>query len=324
MRRALVVGVSGQDGSYLAQLLLSKGYEVVGTSRDAQMAQFGGLTELGIRSKVTLESMSPTDPRGVLNILSKWSPDEIYNMAGQSSVSLSFERPLDAINSLLNSTVTLMEAIRALKKSIRFFSAGSSECFGDVTSGMASESTPFRPRSPYAVAKAAAHRMVANYREGYGMYACTGILFNHESPLRPQTFVTRKITVAAAQIALGKDEKLSLGNIGVQRDWGWAPEYVDAMWRMLQRPEPRDYVIATGRLSSLQDFIEAAFQEVGLDWRDHVSVDCTLIRPIDLQGFAGDASQARSELDWWPRIKMPEVARAMMAAELRSAKSALT
>jgi len=314
--RALIVGVSGQDGTYLAKLLLEKGYEVIGTSRDAQAARFDNLARVGIAARVQIESMSPTDFRSVVEILSKWEPDEIYNLSGQSSVGLSFVQPVDALNSIVNGTVTLLEVIRFLKRPIRFYNAGSSECFGDVREGMAGEDTPFRPRSPYAAAKAAAHWMVANYREGYGVFACNGMLFNHESPLRPERFVTRKIAVAAARIAAGTQEKLRLGNLDVKRDWGWAPEYVVAMWRMLQQPSPRDYVIATGRLSTLAEFADSAFRTAGLDWRDHVETDPSLRRPTELQGFAGDAATARRELGWEARTVMPEVAEAMVRAEL--------
>jgi GDPmannose 4,6-dehydratase len=314
-RRALIVGISGQDGSYLAQLLLAKGYEVIGTSRDAQVARFDGLHRLGIFDKVRVESMSPTDFRSVFEILSKWSPQEVYNLSGQSSVALSFAQPVDAINSMLNATVTILEAIRILNRPIRFYNAGSSECFGEV-GGLADEQTPFRPRSPYGAAKAAAYWMVANYREGYGLYASSGILFNHESPLRPERFVTRKVVAGAARIARGSNEKVMLGNIRVKRDWGWAPDYVDAMWRILQSEEPRDYVIATGRLSSLEEFIAAAFSAVNMDWREHVGVDESLMRPTDLAGFAGDATKANDELGWRPVVAMPELARVMMKAEM--------
>jgi GDPmannose 4,6-dehydratase len=318
-RRAVIVGISGQDGSYLARLLLDKGYEVIGTSRDAQIARFEGLARLGILDRVRLESMSPTDFRSVFEIFAKWAPDEVYNLAGQSSVALSFAQPVDAINSMLNATVTMLEAIRFLKRPIRFYNAGSSECFGEVTDGPAREDTPFRPRSPYAAAKAAAHWMVANYREGYGIYACSGLLFNHESPLRAERFVTRKVTKTATRIARGSGEKLILGNLAVKRDWGWAPDYVDAMWRMLQKDVPADYVIATGTLSTLEEFIAVAFRTVNLEWRDHVTTDASLMRPTDLAGFAGDASKARVELGWGPTIKMPELAAALMTEEMKSA-----
>ena len=316
MPRALIVGISGQDGAYLAQLLLEKGYEVVGTSRDAQLSRLENLSRLGIRDRVAVDSMSPTDFRSVFEVVSKCQPDEIYNLSGQSSVALSFKQPAEALSSIVNGTVTLLEAVRFLQRPIRLYNAGSSECFGNVNGAAANEDTPFHPRSPYAAAKAAAHFMVSNYREGYDMYACTGILFNHESPLRPERFVTRKIAVAAARIAAGRQEKLTLGNMDVRRDWGWAPEYVEAMWRMLQQPKPNDYVIATGRLSSLEEFVASAFDEVGLRWQDHVAADPSLKRPTDLQGFAGDSKRARLSLGWEARMVMPDIARRMVREEL--------
>ncbi len=316
-RTALIVGISGQDGAYLAKLLLEKGYAVVGTSRDAQASRFDNLSRLGILPRVRVESMSAVDFRSVSEVFSKYSPDEVYNLAGQSSVAMSFQQPVEALNSIMNATVTLLEVIRFLGKPVRFYSAGSSECFGDVPGGIADESTPFRPRSPYGVAKAAAHWAVSNYREGYGLFACTGILFNHESPLRPERFVTRKITAAAARIARGEQEKLVLGNIGVKRDWGWAPEYVDAMWRMLQQESPEDFVIATGRLSSLEDFVAAAFDEAGLDWKKHLQSDAGLKRPTDLEGFAGESSRAGRQLGWRATTFMESVAREMVRTEMR-------
>jgi GDPmannose 4,6-dehydratase len=319
MKKALVVGVSGQDGTYLSKLLLAKGYEVIGTSRDAQSARFDNLVRMGLRERIAIESMSPTDFRSVVEVLSKWLPDEIYNLSGQSSVGLSFAQPVDTVNGIVNATVTLLEVVRFLGKPIRLYNAGSSECFGEVEGGLADEATPFRPRSPYGAAKAAAHFMVANYREGYGLYACTGILFNHESELRPERFVTRKIAAAAARIAAGRQDRLVLGNMDVRRDWGWAPDYVDAMWRMLQQETPRDFVIATGRLSSLEEFVASAFDAVGLDWRPHVAFDPSLRRPTDLRGFAGDFSRAKAGLGWAPTVLMPEVARRMALAEVAAA-----
>jgi len=223
---------------------------------------------------------------------------------------------VDALNSIVNATVTLLEVIRFLGLAVRFYNAGSSDCFGSAPGGVADEETPFHPRSPYAAAKAAAHFMVANYRDGYGLFACTGILFNHESPLRPERFVTQKIALAAVRIAAGDRGKLTLGNMDVKRDWGWAPEYVDAMWRMLQQPEPADFVIATGRLSTLEEFVAAAFGAAGLDWREHVATDPALRRPTDLQGYAGDAARAMRSLGWRPGTLMPEVAQAMVRSLL--------
>ena len=238
-KRALISGISGQDGAYLAKLLLGKGYQVFGTARDAQMASFRNLETLGIRQQVTLLSMALNDFRSVLQTLSKAKPDEVYNLAGQSSVGLSFEQPVETLESISIGTLNLLEAIRFLQQPIRLYSAGSSECFGDTGGAPADETTSFHPRSPYAVAKSAAHWEVANYREAYSLFACTGILFNHESPLRPERFVTRKIISAACRIAAGSGEKLQLGNISIARDWGLASEYVDAMWRMLQQDDPR-------------------------------------------------------------------------------------
>jgi GDPmannose 4,6-dehydratase len=323
-KSALVIGISGQDGAYLARLLLDKGYAVIGTSRDAQLTRFDNLRSLGLLERVQLSSMNPHDFRSVFEVVSKVAPQEIYNLSGQSSVAMSFEQPVEALNSILNATVTLLEAIRFMGRPVRLYNAGSSECFGDVRAGLADESTPFRPRSPYAASKAAAHWIVSNYREGYGLFACTGILFNHESPLRPQRFVTRKIAVAAAEIASGRREKLTLGNMDVKRDWGWAPEYVDAMWRMLQQEQPDDYVVATGRLCTLEEFVDAAFAEAGLRWQDHVVVDASLKRPTDLQGFAGDATKAKATLGWQSEVMMPQIARRLVREELRQREAART
>lgn len=314
--RALVCGISGQDGAYLARLLIDKGYEVVGTSRDAQIGGFANLVRLGIRSRVTLESMAATDFRSVLNVLRQTEPDEIYNLAGQTSVGLSFEQPVETLESIALGTINLLEAIRFLDKPIRLYSAGSGECFGDTESHPANEQTPFRPRSPYAVAKSTAHWMVANYRSAYGLHANTGILFNHESPLRPARFVTRKIVIAAVRISRGERSRLTLGNIDIKRDWGWAPEYVDAMWRMLQQPEGSDFVIATGETRTLAEFADAAFKQVGLDWREHTDLSDALRRPSDLAVGLGDASRAREMLGWSADYRMNDVVKAMVEAEL--------
>jgi GDPmannose 4,6-dehydratase len=314
-RRALICGVSGQDGAYLAQLLLAKGYQVWGTSRDAQMNAFAGLQTLGIRDRIKTLSMSPVDFRNVLQVISDIRPHEIYNLAGQSSVGLSFDQPLETMESISFGTLNLLEAIRFVDTSIHFYNAGSSECFGDTGGSPADENTPFRPRSPYAVAKAAATWQVAVYRESYGLFACTGILFNHESPLRPERFVTKKIVAAACRIAKGSDEKLNLGNIDIRRDWGWSPEYVDAMWRMLNYSTPEDFVIATGITESLQEFIAAAFFEAGMDWRAHVISNPSLRRPSDLLESRANTNKAGSLLNWTPICSGTHVARRMYAAE---------
>lgn len=305
--KALICGVAGQDGSYLAQLLLKKGYEVVGTSRDSMMTSFGNLELLGIRGDVQTTSMAINDFRSVLNVVQSHSPDEIYNLAGQTSVGLSFEQPVEAMESIAGGTLNMLEVIRMVDKSIRFYNAGSSECFGDTNNETANELTPFNPRSPYAVAKASAHWLLRNYREAYGLFACTGILFNHESPLRPPRFVTQKIVRAAANMAKGSNEKLRLGNIEIQRDWGWAPDYVDAMSRMLERTEPADYVIATGRTVSLEYFTCKVFERFGMDWRDKVEIDDSLLRPTDIRVGRADPSRARAELGWRHTVDVDEV-----------------
>lgn len=296
--RALICGVGGQDGAYLAQLLLSKGYDVVGTSRDSSASRFEGLRSLGIHDQVEKTSMAINDFRSVLHTVKRFAPDEIYNLAGQSSVGLSFEQPVETMESIAGGTLNMLEALRFADRPIRFYNAGSSECFGDTGNTPADESTPFQPRSPYAVAKSTAHWLVRNYREAYGLFACTGILFNHESPLRPERFVTQKIVKAAARIAQGSSERLSLGNISIQRDWGWAPDYVEAMCRMLSADAPDDYVIATGRTVSLEYFASKVFQYFGLDWQSCVDVDASLLRPTDIPVGRASPKKAQQDLGW--------------------------
>lgn len=315
-KKALICGVSGQDGAYLARLLLDKGYKVFGTSRDAQVSSFRNLTRLGVRDRVHLLSMSLVDFRSVLQVLSKVQPDEVYNFAGQSSVGLSFEQPVETLESHATGCLNLLEGIRFLDTPIRLYNACSGECFGDTGDVPATENTPFRPRSPYAVAKAAAFWEVANYREAYGLFACSGILFNHESPLRPERFVTRKIIAAACRIEAGSRETLRLGNLAISRDWGWAPEYVEAMWRMLQQEKPDDYVIATGASYRLEDFVEEAFKTVGLNWQDHVETDQSLFRPSEIMHSCGNVAKAREMLGWQPRYKMHDVVRMMSEEEM--------
>lgn len=314
MKKALICGISGQDGSYLAKLLLEKGYVVCGTSRDAQVSSFRNLLRLGIREKVKYESLVPTDFRSVLQVISKVEPDEVYNLAGQTSVGLSFEQPVETLESIATGTLNFLEAIRFIGAPIKFYNAGSSECFGDIGDRPADENTPFRPRSPYAVAKATAFWQVANYREAYNIFACSGILFNHESPLRPTRFVTQKIVAAARAIAKGSQAKLSLGNISVKRDWGWAPEYVEAMYLMLQQDQPDDYVIATGQSYALEEFVIEAFHCAGLNWQDHVITDDSLLRPTDLAVSKGNPAKAKEKLGWQAKYKMPDVVRMMVEA----------
>lgn len=320
MRRALICGISGQDGAYLARLLLEKGYEVWGTSRDAQASSFGNLSHLGILDQVETISMAANDFRSVLQAISHSKPHEIYNLSGQSSVGLSFEQPAETLESIATGTLNLLEVIRFLGTPVRFYNAGSSECFGDIGAGAADENAHFHPRSPYAVAKSTAHWLVDNYRSAYGLYACTGILFNHESPLRPTRFVTRKIVRAAVRISRDADEKLTLGDMAIQRDWGWSPEYVDAMWRMLQIDHPEDFVIATGESNSLEAFVASVFSELGLDWRQHVVQDPGLFRPSEIRYNCGNAEKARRILGWSAQKKMRDVIREMVRYELQLAE----
>lgn len=314
MKTALICGISGQDGAYLAQLLLSKGYTVYGSSRDAQISTFRNLVRLGIRDRIKTCSMALNDFRSVLQVISKVQPDEIYNLAGQTSVGLSFELPVETMESITLGTLNLLEAIRFIGTPIKLYNAGSSECFGDTGNAPADEMTPFRPRSPYAVAKAAAFWQVANYREAYNLFACSGILFNHESPLRPRRFVTQKIVAAAHDIATGKTDKLYLGDISIQRDWGWSPEYVEAMHLMLQQDEPDDYVIATGETHKLEAFVAEVFAYLGLDWRKHVEVDRSFFRPTDIAVSWGNAAKAKQKLNWRAKYAMRDVAQMMVDA----------
>ena len=313
-RNALIFGVSGQDGALLARFLREREYNVHGASRDAQVADFRNLDRLGVREEVRLHSAVTTDFRSVLQVLSRVAPDEVYLLAGQSSVGLSFEQPVETLESISLGTLNVLEAVRFLGLPVRMYNAGSGECFGESPHA-ADEETAFRPRSPYAVAKASAHWMVANYREAYGIHASTGILFNHESPLRPARFVTRKVVAAACRIAAGSGERLKLGNVDIERDWGWAPEYVRAMWLMLQQETASDFVIASGRAHSLRRFVELAFAEVGLDWREHVEVDEALRRPTDIARSCGAPAKADRELGWRATLGLEEVVRHMVRAE---------
>lgn len=312
-KRALICGVGGQDGAWLAKLLLSKGYDVWGTSRDAQGGQFSNLAQLQILERVRLVTMVPEDFLSVFAAMKRSMPDEVYFLSGQSSVGLSFEQPAETIKSFVFGTLNMLEACRLADSPIRLYNAGSSECFGDTQGQPASETSPFQPRSPYAVAKASAHWLVANYREAYKLFACTGILFNHESPLRPARFVTQKIIRAAARIANGSREQLRLGRLDITRDWGWAPEYVEAMWLMLQQDAPDDYVVATGRSHTLADFVQEAFQLHGLDWHAHVAQEKSLFRPTEILISRADPAKAATKLGWRARYAMTDVVRGMAA-----------
>ena len=314
--KALICGISGQDGAYLAQHLLGLGYEVVGSSRDATVTRFSGLERLNILSRVTTVSMAINDFRSVLSTLQRHEPDEIYNLAGQTSVGLSFEQPVETMDSVVGGTLNLLEAIRFSGRKIRFYNAGSGEAFGDTGKDVATEDTAFKPRSPYAVAKASATWLVRNYRDSYRLAACTGILFNHESSLRPDRFVTKKIVAAARRISQGSDETLTLGNIDIHRDWGWAPEYVEAMQLMLAAGAEQDYIVATGRSVQLRYFVEQVFVNFGLDWQQHTKVDSTIFRPSDIEVSQANPMRTQRNLGWVARSDVDTVITRMCSDEV--------
>ena len=314
-RTALIFGISGQDGAYLAERLLGRGYEVHGTSRDKESADFSSLGTLGVYAKVRLHSVTPHDFRSVLTILNAVRPARIFNLAAQSSVGLSFEQPVETIDSIMHTTINIMEAVRFLGLDARIYNASSSECFGNTDVRPADETTEFRPRSPYAVGKAAAFWAVSNYREAYGLFACSGILFNHESPLRPTRYVTQKIIRGAFDIHERKADTLELGALDMSRDWGWAPEYVEAMSLMLDRDTPEDLVIATGETHKLADFVAQAFAALDLDWRRHVITSDSLRRPTDLLISRGNPEKAHRLLGWRARTRMQQVVRNLIDAE---------
>ena len=314
-KTALITGITGQDGAYLACFLLNKGYAVYGTSRDAGLVRFESLARMGILQHVNLLSMAPNDFKSTLTAIAKAMPDEIYHLAGQTSVGLSFDQPSETIESITIGTLNILESLRFLGMSTKFYHASSSECFGDTDGLQADEQTPFNPVSPYAVAKSAAHWLVRNYREAHNMFAANGILFNHESMLRPARFVTRKVIQAAHRISRGSSERLVLGELGIYRDWGWAPEYVDAMWRILQSDVAQDFVIATGETNSLQDFVAKSFEYFNLNWHEHVDYDAQLRRPNEISWSQGNPAKARQMLGWQASKHMSEVVKALCDAE---------
>ena len=313
-KTALIFGISGQDGAYLAEHLLSQGIIVHGTSRDKESSNFTGLRHLNIFDDVTLHSVGLGEFRSVLTVLATIRPDLIFNLAAQSSVGLSFAQPVETIDSIMHGTINIMEAIRFLSLDARFYSASSSECFGS-TDVAATETTPFHPRSPYAVGKAAAFWAVANYREAYGLFACSGILFNHESPLRPERYVTQKVVRGVMDIVEGRKSTLELGLLDLERDWGWAPEYVVAMYKMLEHHEPMDFVIATGETNSLEDFVAHCFAYHNLDWRRYVTKNEEFVRPTDIARSCADPSKARELLGWKAETKMHGVIERLLQAE---------
>jgi GDPmannose 4,6-dehydratase len=324
MKRALISGITGQDGSYLAELLLDKGYEVHGLIRRSSSFSTGRIEHLykdpheeGVRLFLHYSDLS--DASSLITTLNRVRPDEVYNLGAQSHVKVSFEMPEFTADSTAMGTLRLLEAVRHVDHEVRFYQAGSSEMFGQVAERPQSETTVFRPRSPYAISKVFAHQMTIQYRDAYGLFASNGILFNHESPRRGPTFVTRKVTRAVAGILAGTLDKLYLGNLDARRDWGYAPEYVDAMWRMLQHDEPGEFVVATGEMHTVREFVELAFRLVGLDWTDHVAIDPRYFRPTEVDELCGDPTKAREVLGWQPTTSFAELVRIMLAADLREA-----
>jgi len=297
-KKALIIGITGQDGSFLAKYLLELGYLVFGTSRDADLSKFDSLVSLGIYNKVKLFSMSLIDFRSVFQVFLEIRPDEIYNLAGQTSVSLSFKLPVETLESISLGTLNILEVLRLLKIESKFYNASSSECFGNTDGIPANESTPFKPRSPYGVAKSSSFWQVVNYRQAYNLFGASGILFNHESYLRPTRFVTQKIISSVCDIARNKLDVLEIGNINIERDWGWAPEYVKAMHLILQQDEPDDFIIATGQSISLKEFIIKAFDYFGLDYKNYLVVKEDLLRPTDLIISRANPEKANKILKW--------------------------
>jgi len=325
MKKALITGITGQDGSYLAELLLQKGYVVHGLIRRASTFNTGRIDHLyqdphQANARLFLHYGDLSDSSQLTNLIYSVRPDEIYHLGAQSHVMVSFEIPEYTGDITGLGTIRLLEAIRKSGIQARFYQASSSEMYGDAPFPQ-NEQTPFRPRSPYAAAKVYSYWLANNYREGYGLFACNGILFNHESPRRGETFVSRKITRAVARIKLGLQEKVFMGNLEAKRDWGYAPEYVDAMWRMLQQERPEDYVIATGEAHSVREFLEEAFGFVGLDWKEHVEIDRRYFRPTEVDCLIGDASKARKRLGWEPRVRFKDLVKIMVKADIEAEKS---
>jgi len=313
VRRALITGVTGQDGSYLAEFLLDKGYEVYGVVRRASTENFERIEHL--RDRLKLVQADLLDPMSLITTLSEVRPQEVYNLAAQSFVPTSWAQPVLTAEFDAIGVTRFLEALRLVDTSIRYYQASSSEMFGKVREVPQTELTPFYPRSPYGVAKVYAHYITVNYRESYGIFACSGILFNHESPRRGKEFVTRKVTDGVARISLGLADSLHLGNLEARRDWGFAGDYVEAMWMMLQQDEPDDYVVATGQSHSVRDLVEAAFTHVGLDWQKYVRLDESLTRPAEVDSLIGDASKAREKLGWKPRVSFSELVAMMVDAD---------
>lgn len=321
VKTALITGATGQDGAYLAEYLLSKGYRIIAAERRASNRNRHRLDELGITKDIEFTDFDLADQGNMIRALQQYEPNEIYNLAAQSFVALSFEQPIMTGDVTGIGVTRLLEAIRIVNPNIRFYQASSSEMFGKVQAVPQNEQTPFYPRSPYGVAKLYAHWITVNYRESYNIFACSGILFNHESPLRGIEFVTRKITYTVAHIKRGLQKELRLGNLDAKRDWGYAKEYVKGMHMMLEKDLPDDYVLATGETHSIEEFVEAAFKTVNLDWHDYVVIDPAFIRPAEVDLLLGDASKAKAQLGWQPQISFEELVALMVEADLERISS---
>lgn len=313
-RRALITGITGQDGSYLAEFLLDKGYEVYGMVRRASVDKFERIAH--IMPRIELVQGDLLDQFSLISVLEKARPEEVYNLAAQSFVPTSWAQPVLTSEFTAVGVTRILESIRLVNKDIRFYQASSSEMFGKVREVPQTELTPFHPRSPYGVSKAYGHFITVNYRESYGMFACSGILFNHESPRRGLEFVTRKVTDGVARIKLGKSKELRLGNLEAKRDWGFAGDYVKAMWLMLQQDQPDDYVVASGETHSVQELVEVAFARAGLDWREYVKIDKEFMRPAEVDLLIGSAEKARRMLGWTPEVTFRQMVEMMVDADL--------
>ena len=311
-KKAIIFGVTGQDGPYLAELLLEKSYDVWGTSRDVKKSKLINLKKLGIDKKINLVSVLNDDFQKLSSLINELLPDEIYYLAGQSSVGLSFAEPKETISSNVLGILNVLEVCRLISKKIRIYYAGSSECFGDTAGIAATEETNFHPQSPYAVSKTSAFWLVDNYRNAYDMFICYGILFNHESPFRSKHFVTQKIISTAHRISEGSHEKLELGRLDISRDWGWAQEYVEAMWLMLQQGSAEDFIIATGETNSLEQFVRETFRQLGLEWKNHVEINHELIRPSEITISKANPTKALKKLDWKAKYKMADVVQMLL------------
>lgn len=314
LKKALITGVTGQDGSYLAEFLLSKGYEVHGMVRRSSTESFERIAHL--RGRITLHQADLLDQLSIITLINDIRPHEVYNLAAQSFVPASWLQPLLTGEFTALGVTRVLDAVRLVDPTIRFYQASSSEMFGAAVEEPQTEKTPFYPRSPYGVAKVYGHWITVNYRESYNIFACSGMLFNHESPRRGKEFVSRKVTDAVARIKLGLQDSLTLGNLDAARDWGFAGDFVEAMWLMLQRDEPTDYVIATGVKHTVRDLVELAFARVGLDWQEYVRIDRTLLRPAEVYTLRGDPAKAQKELGWKPRVAFPELINMMVDADL--------